>query len=297
MIIAPSPLVPIVLRKTHRNRHFVSRERSQANLTALIDNPRVIEPPKRTPRGVRVTQERSHGWPVFRMTPTSRPVRGKFIYCHGGSYVNSIHAWHWKLIASIVKRTGAEALVPMYRLVPEGGTAAEAAQTGVKVAQDAGEDTILMGDSAGAQVAFSIAAGLRDRGVTAPLTVLISPPIDLELVNPRLPERADLDPWLCRDGLLLYTELWAGEGGFGTDLNPINTDVRGLGPMLIFSGTLDILNLDAADWVSKMRSAGVDVEFHEVDGQVHVYPILPTLPGLQARRRIVERVRAAIASN
>ena len=92
------------------------------------------------------------------------------------------------------------------------------AEVAVDLAREAGADTVLMGDSAGAQIALTTALEARDRGVVAPLTVLISPPIDLELRHPGLPERAPLDPWLCRDGLLVYTRRWLGDEGFDSRL-------------------------------------------------------------------------------
>ena len=96
---------------------------------------------------------------------------------------------------------------------------------------------------------------------------------------------------LSREGLLVYSRRWLGEHGFDHPLNPINADPTGLGPLAVFSGTLDILTLDAPDWVDRLRAAGVDVEYHEAAGQVHVYPLLPTLAGRRARRRIVQLVR------
>lgn len=287
----PSRLVPLILRATRANRHNVTRERAQANLTRLVENPRVIGPPRNLPKTVRVTQEEQHGWPVFRVRLATGASSRTTLYFHGGAYLDTIHAWHWKLIAALVAETGVEMLVPMYPLVPEGGTAVEVADTAVRIARDAGEGTLLLGDSAGAQIAFATSAGLRGCGITPPLTVLISPPVDLELVNPRLPEVAHLDPWLCRDGLLLVAERWVGDHGFGHEINPINTDPTGLGPMLIFSAPLDILNLDIPEWVARLRLHGVDVEHHEGQGQVHDYVILPTKEAVRARRRIIERIK------
>lgn len=297
MFAVPSRLVPVALRLQKRNSNYLTRELAEKHLAELKNNPRQIAPPRRIPHDVTITQEHSHGWPLFRMTPTTQESHGTVLYFHGGAYVHGIHDAHWKFLGHIVKHANVEALVPMYPLVPEGGTAQAVAETAIRIAQDAGEDTILMGDSAGAQIAYSAAVDLRDRGTIAPLTVLISPPIDLELLNPHLPERAPLDPWLCRDGMIVFTEYWLADHGFTHRLNPINDDPTGLGPMLIFSGTLDVLNLDADDWVRTLRAAGVHVEFHEVRGQVHVYPLLPTRAGARARRRIVQALTDTLSSS
>lgn len=288
MFAVPSSLVPVALRLSRRNRNYRTRELAERHLSELAETPRVITAPAKALDGVRVSREERYGWPVFRMTPDRRPVRGSLLYFHGGAYVHGIHAAHWAFLAHLVAGAGVEAVVPMYPLVPEGGTAAEVAEVAMRIAQDLGRDTILGGDSAGAQIAFSTAVGLRDCAIIAPLTVLICPPVDLQLLNPGLAERANRDPWLCREGLLVYTRRWLAEHGFAHELNPINADPAGLGPVVVFSGTLDILNLDVGAWVERLRAAGVRVEYHEAAGQVHVYPLLPTRPGRLARRRIVQ---------
>lgn len=296
MPTVPSRLVPLALRLQRRNRTYRSPERALAHLAELTATPRRIAPPERPPPGVRVEREDRHGWPVFRVSPDrpSGPARGRLLYFHGGAYVHGIHAAHWRLLAHVVTQTGVEALVPMYPLLPEGGTAAAAADVAVRIAREVGDDTILMGDSAGGQIAFSTALGLRAAGVVAPLTVLIAPAIDLELRNPALPQRARLDPWLCRDGLIVYTRRWLAEAGFEHPLNPIHADPTGLGRVVVFTGTLDILNLDVQPWVTRLRAAGVDVECHEAPGEVHVYPLLPTRTGRQARARIVELIEETL---
>lgn len=307
MFDVPARLVPLVLRLQGRNRDYRSVEGAERHLADLVANPRRIAPPERTPAGVMLTREERRGWPVFRMTPTRIPAttataspttaptaarpRGTVLYFHGGAYVHGIHAAHWRLLTHLVTRAHVEVLVPMYPLLPEGGTATAVADVAWRLASDAGDDTVLMGDSAGAQIAYAAALDLRDRGVTAPLSVLISPPIDLELRHPGLPARAPLDPWLCRDGLIVYARHWLGEHGFDHRLNPINADPTGLGRVVVFSGSLDLLDLDAADWVARLRGAGVDVEHHAATGEVHVYPLLPTRAGRLARHRVVELLR------
>ena len=296
MIAVPSKLVPIALRLQKRNRDYRTRDLAEQHLAQLIDRPRTIAPPHKPLKRVRVTREDRHGWPVFRMTPEAATPTGNLMYFHGGGYVHGIHTAHWQFLAHLVASTGFEALIPMYPLVPEGGTAAHAVDTATQLAHDTGSNTILMGDSAGAQIAYSTALRLRDHGITVPLTVLISPPIDLELTNPRLPQHAHLDPWLCRDGLIVYAEKWLAEHGFAHELNPVNANPTGLGRLAVFTGTLDILNLDVEDWVARLRAAGVPVEHHEAPGQVHVYPLLPTRPGLHARRRIVQLLNETLPS-
>jgi acetyl esterase/lipase len=43
----------------------------------------------------------------------------------------------------------------------------------------------------------------------------------------------------------------------------------------------------------KAAAAGVDIDYHEQPGLVHVYPLSPTPEGRAARRVIVESLREA----
>ena len=60
--------------------------------------------------------------------------------------------------------------------------------------------------------------------------------------------------------------------------------------LTIFTGTRDILNPDAHLLARRATSAGVDVDFIEGGGRVHVYPLLPIPDGRAARRRIVDAI-------
>jgi acetyl esterase/lipase len=70
----------------------------------------------------------------------------------------------------------------------------------------------------------------------------------------------------------------------------LNGDFRGLAPMTVFSGTLDLLNPDSIDLAAKARAAGVPIELHLRQGQPHDYAGLPTPEGRQAREIILRVV-------
>jgi acetyl esterase/lipase len=153
----------------------------------------------------------------------------------------------------------------------------------------------LAGDSAGGQIALSTALALRDEGVILPTTLLISPALDLTFSNPRIPEVQPSDPWLGVPGGLVFAEVWSGERDL-TDpvVSPLFGTFEGLGRLNVYSGTHDILNPDARLLVANAESAGVEVRFTEVAGQLHVYPLLPTALGASARRDIVSVIRTAL---
>lgn len=59
-------------------------------------------------------------------------------------------------------------------------------------------------------------------------------------------------------------------------------------------GTRDILTPDARLFTQRARAAGVDVDYVQADGMVHVYPLLPIPEGRAARRRIVDAIGAPL---
>ncbi|KQU85512.1 hypothetical protein ASD12_31700 [Mesorhizobium sp. Root102] len=70
----------------------------------------------------------------------------------------------------------------------------------------------------------------------------------------------------------------------------MNGDFRGLAPIIIFSGTLDLFYPDCVDMATKAWAAGVAVELHLKQGQPHNYPGMPTPEGREARTTILRAV-------
>lgn len=156
-----------------------------------------------------------------------------------------------------------------------------------------GHTVCLAGDSAGGQIALSVALLLRDDcGVVVPRTVLISPVLDISLTNPLIAAVEPTDPWLGREALLVFAERWRADLSL-TDprVSPLAADLSGLGPLTVLTGTRDILNPDARLLAQKATAAGVTIDYHEHPGLVHVYPLTPTPEGRAARATIVERLR------
>lgn len=306
MLCIPDRAVPPLFRLIRANRYYRSADGARRRLREAALRPSSYGPPRWLRRDVRVDVDQDRHWPVYTVTPlttprtrttaAARPVGG-VVYLHGGGWVNEIRPQHWTLVAEVAAETGVAVTVPIYPLVPY-GTAAQTRDRVVELVRNSTTvygPTCLMGDSAGGQIALSAALTLRDDGLVLPQTVLISPALDLTWSNPRIPEVQPSDPWLGREGGLVFAEVWRGDLPL-TDpaVSPLFGDLSGLGPLTVFVGTRDILNPDAHLLVSKAHESGVDVELHEGLGQVHVYPFLPTRQGREARQTIKETVGVAV---
>lgn len=299
MASVPDGLVPLIIRASRRNRTFTSENVARKRVRERALRPKPFGPPRNLGAGVKVDAQLDDGWPVYTLTPTLSTPVGNVIYAHGGGWLNEIVSFHWRLVAQIAVEASTVVTVPIYPLVPF-GTADEVMNRIVAMvrANTATNGSVaLAGDSAGGQIALSAALALRDDGVTLPATVLISPAVDLTITNPDIPTVQPTDPMLGVPGAKVLADLWRGEREL-TDpvVSPLFGDFAGLGPLAVWSGTHDILNPDTRLLVAKAEAAGVEVNYTELAGQLHVYPLLPTAIGSAARRDIVSVIAQGLGT-
>ena len=105
--------------------------------------------------------------------------------------------------------------------------------------------------------------------------------------DPAIAKLAPNEPWLAPEGLRKVVELW--RGALPVDdpmVSPINGDLTGLGPIMLFSGTRDILNADVKRLVQKARATDCPLDYHEGPGLLHAWPVMP-IPESKAARAIM----------
>jgi acetyl esterase/lipase len=299
-IRVPEPLIPVFLKVTRANRAFVSEAGAHQRIRERALRPEPYGPPTRL-EGVRVDRRLPNplAWPVYDVEPADRAQNREgrtsvVVYVHGGGWVNEIRFQHWQLTARVARESRQRVVVPIYPLVPF-GTAREVRDGVVELVRaelDAGNEVRLAGDSAGGQIALSVALELRDQGIVLPSTTLLSPALDLSWKNPRIDAVQPSDPWLGRPGGRVLAEAWRGADPIEDPVvSPLFGDMSGLGPLTVLTGTRDVLNPDAQLLRAKVRAAGGQMAWHEAEGQLHVYALLPTEAGEQGMRTIVESLQ------
>ncbi|GAB3930675.1 hypothetical protein GCM10011575_47380 [Microlunatus endophyticus] len=288
-------LMPAVQRLRHANEHYLSTDNLHRHLQQLTAHPRPVAPPGTLRRGVSITATSEQGWRVYTVSPTGTHARGTVIYLHGGGWIHEAGRTHWRWVQQVADEASTTVIVPVYPLAHEGGTAAEVVPIVAGICEQASGPVVVMGDSAGGTIAMSATLLLRQRQKPPALTVLISPVLDLSLANPEIDRVQARDPWLAKPGLQAIVEMWAGGHLEDPDLNPIHADLQGLPPLMIFSGTRDILNPDTQLFVDRAITAGVEVGYTELREQIHAFPLLPTPEGKRARSDIIAAVRRVIA--
>lgn len=290
-------LMPSIMRLRRSNRNHLTRDHVRRRLAQLTQQPESFDRPKRARQGVAIETLEDDGWTIHRIVPTGSKSNGTVVYLHGGAWMNEAAQQHWSLVQQISAEAGVTVLFPGYPLIQAGGSAETVVPKVADLAERVDRPLILMGDSAGGTIAMSVSLLLKERRHPADLTVLISPVLDLRMENPEIDEVQPRDPWLVKRGQVMLTEKWIGEHREDPVLNPILGDAREVGPLVVFSGTRDLLNPDTRIFVKQASAAGADIEYYEQPEHIHVYPLLPTPEGKRARRTIVNAVREAVTTD
>ena len=153
---------------------------------------------------------------------------------------------HWRFVAELAVASQTAVRVPIYPLVPW-GTAGEVVPWVAGLVQadiDAvgAENSYVLGDSAGGQIALSAVIWLRDNGGQQPRRAfLIAPALDLSLTNPAIAAVEPTDPWLSAAGVHEYVRHWRGTLSVqDPQVSPLADTLTGLTAITMFSGTRDI---------------------------------------------------------
>jgi acetyl esterase/lipase len=255
-------------------------------------------------RGVEVTSKSVAGWPVYYTAPSKSPDVGNYVvFLHGGGYINEIVRAHWRFVAYLTRHARVRCVVPIYPLAPRATAKDVVPAMGDllrKLLEEAGLAKVtVIGNSAGAGLGLAATQWLRDSGYPQPNgLVLISPGLNASVSRAEQMAIAARDPVQDFPGIIEAGRLYAGDLDVSHPyVSPLNGDFRGLAPMIVFSGTLDLLYPDSIDLAAKARAAGVPIELHLRQGQPHNYAAMPTPEGRQARAIILRVVAQGLTGS
>ncbi|HEY9414934.1 MAG TPA: alpha/beta hydrolase [Pseudonocardia sp.] len=217
-------------------------------------------------------------WCVPKGCATDRVV----LYTHGGGFVVGSRHTHRKLAGHLAKAIGCRALVVDYRRAPEHPFPAQLDDS-VRVYRwllaqgiEAGH-IATSGDSAGGNLAISVALKLREDGDPLPAALLpMSPWLDMEHKGETLESNAATDALVQRSVLEGMSAAFLGADGSATDplANPLYADPAGLPPIFMNVGGAESLLDNAQRFEAIAKRAGVEVRLDVADGMQHVYPFL-----------------------
>ncbi len=287
-----SRLAPLIITLRGSKRQFRSPARTLAAIERARKNPRAFVP--KPQKGVTFSRRDVAGWPVYEVRPDRGATSRRAVYLHGGVYTFEIDPVHWRFVARLAVETGTTFVVPIMPLSPIGTASVVVPGVADLVESLDASEVSILGDSSGGGMALAVAMELRDRGAR-PLhsIVLIAPWLDISGTDPRLAEIEPRDPWLAIAGTRAAGALYRAELNVDDPrVSPIHGSLDSLAPITLFSGTRDILNADARRLVARAAEVGHPLDFHEGEGMIHNYPILPMPEGDAARALIAATLTA-----
>lgn len=177
-----------------------------------------------------------------------------------------------------------------YRLAPENPFPAAVEDTTTvysALVESYGPQVVLTGDSAGGGLALATAIHLRDQALPAPAAVVgLSPWLDLSMSGGT---RELDDPQISAEGLRAMAAAYLqGADPQNPLASPLFADLRGLPPLLVQTGSHELMRDDARRLLVAAREQQVEVTVEIFDGMIHVWHSLA--PRLEAANIAFQRV-------
>ncbi|KAJ8488129.1 hypothetical protein ONZ51_g3753 [Trametes cubensis] len=212
------------------------------------------------------------------------------LYLHGGAYYMFSAATHRLITIPLAKYLDARLFAVDYRLAPETrfpGPLHDAVTAYFRLVDELHvppENIVVAGDSAGGGLTLALLMYLRDNGYPLPSgAILMSPWVDLTMsceswesnaqydIVP-MPQPGDhLNPVACYLGEHMEKYLTHPYA------SPLFGDFKGLPPLLIQAGEVEVLRDEITLLAHKAALAGVEVRHELYEDMVHVFQSLPFL--------------------
>ncbi|WP_340399696.1 alpha/beta hydrolase [Paenibacillus sp. FSL H8-0079] len=214
----------------------------------------------------------------WQIVPESQDDR-VLLYLHGGGFLFGSIATHRGETSELGRAAKARTLAINYRLAPEHHFPAplDDAMNAYKWLLDQGykgKDIIVAGESAGGSMTAGLLMSIRDNHLPLPSAgVMISPWIDLGQTSETYITKEGIDPMNSTAGVKYLAETYL--NGVSPEVplaSPIYGDLRGLPPLYVMVGEVEVMLSEALTFVSNAALAGIDVRFRSFPGMVHNWP-------------------------
>jgi len=225
---------------------------------------------------------------VYRMSTEKAPT---VVFFHGGGWVAGDLETHDRQARWLAIETGAVVVSVDYRRPPEvrfpgafEDAFAAVRDVAARIAEFGGDANRIgvAGDSAGGNLAASVAIACRDAGIKLAAQLLVYPVTDVaggftvEAENAKFPSRAENAEgyFLTRATMQWFCGHYLDSPAHGADwrASPLRAkDLAGVAPAVVTTAWYDPLRDEGAAYADALVNAGVAVKYHPGEGLIHGY--------------------------
>jgi acetyl esterase len=230
---------------------------------------------------------------VYQARPSNQPT---IVYFHGGGFVVGSIDSHDTVARHLCRITGCTVVSVGYRLAPEFPYPAArddglAAVKWLQTQSTLNHQFILAGDSAGGQIAVSVATGWRDKARDNLVgLVLMYPALDPSLRTQSMRDFAE-GHFVTRQNMY---DFWNAYAAPGVIVWPLQPDIaRKLPPTFVLTAEYDVLRDEGHAFFEQLKKLGVQAKYHNYRSTAHGIMQLPNFVGSRSKalRDIAEFVR------
>lgn len=236
------------------------------------------------PRGMEVTEETLGDMDGLRVGGPWVESGNVILYFHGGGYIFGSPNVYKSMLANLSKRTGMDAVLPVYPLSPEHPypaalNAARAAYDAMLAQGYRPEQIVMGGDSAGGNLVLALLLQLLRDAAPVPAGVFAFSPItDLTFSGASASVNAARDVVLPIERAADMAEMFlAGQAPTDPMISPVFAEFKGAPPVWMCVGDTEILLDDTRRVVQRMQAQDVAVEMHIERDLPHVWPLFHNL--------------------
>ena len=211
--------------------------------------------------------------PVRRYRPAKITTATRLFYIHGGGFVVGSLESHDAICAEISEAAGAELVSVDYRLSPEHVWPAAFDDCWAVLVNLLLErhPVVVIGDSAGGNLAAGIVLKARDEGVKGVAgQALVYPGLGGDLVSGSYEDMAAA-PGLSTADVAYYREIYKAPEASAHAFPLRSENLADLPPAFISGAHFDPLRDDARAYAARLALAGVPVEFREEKQMIHAW--------------------------
>ena len=235
-----------------------------------------MKPPRHFHGKYKITCTQIEGRPCYTLED-QRPASKHILYFPGGAYTIPPQKLHWRIIEHLLDNTPYQVTMVNYPLSPQSTcleTLHMARETCRRLCSESTE-LILAGDSSGGGLALALAQELAaGTDWTHPEKILLlSPWLDVSMADQIPPSLSAVDLILTEATLRRLGSAYAGPlDPQDPRCSPLYGELAGLGKIALFTGTSEILNLQAQALRVRLATQGNDFAYYEYQGMQHVWP-------------------------